>query len=343
MDMNLGVVFGGQSYEHEVSIVSAISLKNAIKKPLVFIFCDKDRDFYLIEEKNMIAKYFSSGDYKKAKQVLLQKNGFYLTGFLSKNKINVDVYVNLIHGCDGEDGKLASLFEFFNVQYIGPRIEPSVITYSKELTKYLAKKAGVKTLDYKIITRNEAKSFKYPAIIKPTHLGSSIGLAIVKSDMDVDYALDVVFEYDDSAIVEDFKENVKEYNLAGCKIGSQIHYSILEEPKKNKFLDFEQKYLDFSRSDKACEAKLNSELEEKIKNAFKNIYECGFDGALIRCDFFVIDDEVYLNEVNPNPGSLANYLFEDFETILYSLANSLPVQRKIPVSYKYINSLSANK
>ena len=80
-----------------------------------------------------------------------------------------------------------------------------------------------------------------------------------------------------------------------------------------------------------------------MREAFARIYAQGFDGALIRCDFFVINDEVYLNEINPNPGSLANYLFDDFNGVISRLSRSLPREKKIPVNYEFINQISSNK
>ena len=93
----------------------------------------------------------------------------------------------------------------------------------------------------------------------------------------------------------------------------------------------------------ALKADISSTLEEKIKNAFKSIYNTTFDGALIRCDFFVLENEVYLNEINPIPGSMANYLFENFNDTLISLTKSLPKQKSISISYEYVNKIQASK
>ncbi|MBR0071211.1 MAG: D-alanine--D-alanine ligase, partial [Campylobacter sp.] len=165
--MRLGVVFGGQSYEHEVSIISAIALSKVFKsEDVAYIFCDKDRKFYLIDPKNMVASYFKDGAYKtggigfgKPKDLHISNGGFYLNGMFSKDKFPVDVYINLIHGCDGEDGKMASLFDFFGIKYIGPRIEASVLSYNKILTKNLAALAGVKTINYAIVKKNSLATF----------------------------------------------------------------------------------------------------------------------------------------------------------------------------------------
>jgi D-alanine-D-alanine ligase len=339
------IIFGGISYEHEISIVSAITLKDVIKKDKVFVFCDNKRDFYLILQDNMKAKYFSSGEYKKSEQIYLKPGGFYKKALLKNKEIKFDLAINLIHGRDGEDGVMASLLEFYDIAYIGPRIEGSVVSFNKEFTKIYAISKEIGVLPYQVINRFDKKEiqFEYPVIIKPLRLGSSIGLSVVKNEDEFDYALDVAFEYDNDILIEQFYDNIKEYNLAGIKSKEGFLYSIIEEPKKDGVLDFDKKYLDFSRSTGANEAKLSDAMISKIHNTFDGIYDSLFEGSVIRCDFFVLDSKIYLNEINPIPGSLANYLFDDFNLILDKISANLPKKRKIKIDYRYINSINAVK
>ena len=79
------------------------------------------------------------------------------------------------------------------------------------------------------------------------------------------------------------------------------------------------------------------------KESFKRLYNNLFEGSIIRCDFFVIDDKVYLNEINSIPGTMANYLFEDFNTLFNEVAKNLPVKKHIPVTYEYVNKIQASK
>jgi D-alanine-D-alanine ligase len=205
---------------------------------------------------------------------------------------------------------------------------------------------GVKALAYSFVTKKARKLAKpdaYPVIVKPCRLGSSIGVSVVKSEKELDYALDVAFEFDDAVLIEPFVENVREFNVAGARVGSEIVYSNIEEPKKEGYLDFEKKYLDFSRTQEVAAAGVEEQLAAKLKESFAKIYSFGFDGAIIRCDFFVVDNEVYLNEVNPIPGSLANYLFGDFNALLEGVSHSLPTPRRIKVDYKYINEIKSAK
>jgi D-alanine-D-alanine ligase len=337
------ILFGGQSYEHEISIVSAISLHNAIASQCAFVFISPDRRFYLIDLIDMKADHFASGRYKKNAELFLSRGGFERKTLFGRTPIDGDVVISVAHGADGEDGKLAALFEFYGVAYVGPRLEASVLSFNKRYTKFLAIAAGVKTLPYRVVKRGEAIDLPYPFILKPLRLGSSIGVCVVKSEADLDYASDMAFEFDDEALAEPFVIGVEEYNLAGCKTGEKWRLSVIERPQKKELLDFEQKYLDFSRDGKAKEAKLPNETAESLREAFRKIYAQGFFGALIRCDFFIVGGEIILNEINPIPGSLAHYLFDDYETILDDLIDNLPRSKKIDVTYNYIHSIKAAK
>ncbi len=344
--MKLAILFGGASFEHEISIVSAITLKEKLSGTfeLAFVFCDADHNFYRIEASNMKAKYFSSGEYKKAPRLVLQRGAFVQTKLLGKEELNAPV-LNLIHGADGEDGTIAALLDFYNIRYIGPRTDASVFSYDKRYTKWLCAAKGIGYIEYEVLYANEQKdvSLSLPVIIKPARLGSSIGVSIVRDMDEMDYALDVAFEFDDVVIVEPFIEGVKEYNLAGYMADGELHYSIVEEPQKSEFLDFEKKYMDFSRTSEVSAAELDEELVNRLKENFKRVYTDMFEGALIRCDFFVVDSEVYLNEINPIPGSMANYLFEDFPKAVSQLLSSLPQRKRPRVRYDYIHSISKAK
>lgn len=342
--MKIAIFFGCSSYEHEISIVSSIAMKDVLKHELVYIFCDQHRELYEIPAATIKSKLFSSGEYKKCDKVTLQKGGFAKKSMFGQKEIAYDVVLNLTHGGDGEDGVLASLFEFYGIPFIGPRVEACSVSSHKFLTKGYAQSVDVKTIDYAFYTKNDdIKVESFPVIVKPVRLGSSIGVSIVKSQEELDYALDVAFEFDDAIIIEPFIANIKEYNLAGCVINGEFNFSIIEEPQKAEFLDFDKKYLDFSRTSKALEANIDEALKTKIKEAFKKLYNTLFVGSLIRCDFFVVDGEVYINEINSIPGSMANYLFEDFNTLFTSLAQNLPKKKAITINYEYVNKIQASK
>ncbi|PAF43870.1 D-alanine--D-alanine ligase [Helicobacter sp. 11S03491-1] len=345
--MKFSILFGGMSWEHEISIVSAISLKKILQDKIeYFIFLESTHHFFLIETQNMKSGFFSCGEYKKCRQIEMNLGGFYLSSFFGKKPLHVGMLLNLIHGGDGEDGILASLLDFYKISFIGPRIEACVLSFNKHLTKIYAKEKGVKTLPSKLLGKDSLRNIKsdFPMIAKPNRLGSSIGVHVIASEEELDYGLDCAFEFDNEVLIEPFIKGVKEYNLAGCKIGdNEFIFSMIEEPDKKDLLNFENKYLDFSRTQQAIKADISEELEGKIQEAFKKIYTNKFEGALIRCDFFVIENEVFLNEINPIPGSMANYLFDNFTDTLENLSLNLPKKESIKVSYQYIEKIQRAK
>ncbi|WP_419234442.1 D-alanine--D-alanine ligase [Aliarcobacter cryaerophilus] len=344
--MKIAILFGGLSFEHEISIVSSIAMKDVLQDDLIYFYVNSKRDIYEIPTNKINSKLFSSGEYKKFDKVYLKKGGFYKIAGLFKKKQNIDfdVVLNLSHGGDGEDGILSSVLDFYNIPFIAPRTEACVVSSNKFITKGYAKSVGVNVLDYKYFTNKDSvKVDMFPVILKPVKLGSSIGVSIVKNQEELSYALDVAFEFDDAIIIEPFISGVKEYNLAGTKVNGEFIFSIIEEPQKAEFLDFDKKYLDFSRTSKAKEVDLGDKLNLEIKESFKNLYNTLFEGSIIRCDFFVIDDKVYLNEINSIPGSMANYLFSDFQDLFTKVASNLPTKKDIPINFEYVNKIQFAK
>lgn len=342
--MRLSLIFGGKSYEHEISIVSAISLAKKLDIIEHFIFLDHKHRFFLIPKDKMKSDTFSKREYEQCKRISPTCGDFMISSIFGHKSIGVQRVLSLVHGGDGEDGILSSLLEFYQIPFIAPRKEACVLSYDKELTKIYAQSRGVKVLPFKIVFLQDSLKHlqDYPSILKPARLGSSIGVSIVRNPEEIDYCFDCAFEYDNKVLVEPFIEGVKEYNLAGCKdVNGEFIFSIVEEPQKGEFLDFENKYLDFSRTDQVLKAQISPELEKSLQDNFAKLYENCFEGSIIRCDFFVIDNEVYLNEINPIPGSMANYLFEDFQFVLEQIA--LPYQREIGENYAYIHKIQRAK
>jgi D-alanine-D-alanine ligase len=342
--MKFAIFFGGLSFEHEISIVSAITLKKVLEgeNPL-FVFFDFEKDFYLIPPEKMSASFFASKEYKKEKKISFGSGFFETKSLFGGEKFSNLKVVNLVHGGTGEDGLLYSLLEFYDFEIISPRREASVLSLNKELTKIYAKNVGVETLDYEIIEQKgdrKLEKLSYPVIIKPLTLGSSLGVSIVEKESELEYALDTAFQYDSTAIAEPFIEGVEEYNIAGTYT-SRLVISNIEKPIKDRMLDFDGKYLDFSRSETVQNAEVGKDLRKELISNFTSIYTKLFHGSIIRCDFFVVDEKVYLNEINSVPGSLASYLFPDFKEVLQSV--EIPHKHEIPKSYQYINQIKKMK
>ncbi len=344
--MKFAILFGGASYEHEISIVSAIALKSLLKTQPTFIFLNAEGEFYHIPADRMKSDHFGSGEYQKDEKLSLAKGGFEKRGLLKSRRLEgFDTVINLVHGAEGEDGTIAALLDFYGIAYIGPGKEASVLSFNKWFTKLYAAGLGIETVAYQLLGIDQKREleFDFPVIVKPLRLGSSIGVSVVKKREDLDYALDVAFEFDDTVLIEPFIEGIEEYNVAGCRTESGWRIGTVEAPAKSEYLDFDQKYLDFSRTESVRAAEIPDELEKELIEAFKSVYGALFEGALIRCDFFVKEGKILLNEINPIPGSMANYLFDDFESVLEDLAASLPKKRTITPDYAYINRVRSAK
>ncbi len=344
--MNFSILFGGASYEHEISIVSAIALKKVLNHVSHFLFLDADGTLYEIGADNMRSDTFSTGAFRKEPKLFLTKGGFEKkTLWGTKRLENIGTVINLVHGAQGEDGTIAALLDFYDIPYIGPRLEGSVVSFDKWLTKLYAEGVEVLTVDYQKLSIDDERriDFDYPVIVKPCRLGSSIGVGVVRDQEALDYALDVAFEFDEEVLIEPFIEGIVEYNVAGCKVGDEWIFGRIERPEKREFLDFEQKYLDFSRTESVGQADIDPTLADELKETFKKVYANIFEGALVRCDFFFASSEIMLNEINPIPGSMANYLFDDFEAVLSTLAKHLPQKRAIRPDYAYIDKVQSAK
>lgn len=255
-----------------------------------------------------------------------------------------DIALPVFHGLNGEDGNLQGLFEFANIPYAGMRVMASAVLMDKVATKRLLKALDIDCLPYAVLERPADGSYQipldkiknamgditYPACIKPAHLGSSIGVAKVESAEDIQACLPAIFQYDDTAIIEPFVSNLVEYNVSVSKLRGELELSAIERPKAaDELLDFKQKYLsggdnksgnkipgDISEGMLSLTRELNPEvskdIESFIRGSAKKMFEGVQGSGAPRIDF--ISDsktgQIWLNEVNPIPGSYGYFLWE---------------------------------
>ena len=360
----IAVFFGGRSPEHDVSVISGLQVLQALDQTKyeafpVYITTDgkwlvgdilRDRANYLLDK----------NAYKKVTEVTLDvtfqdnvgKKGALLTKksmFFSSLKVEeFDVAIPVFHGLYGEDGNIQGLFELAGIPYTGMRTMASSILMDKVVTKHMLRSLGIPYLPYVklkrpdegyLIPKNKLSSMlrdsniDFPCIIKPSHLGSSIGVAKVDNIDELGACLPAIFEMDDSAIIEPFVQNLVEYNVAVSKISGDVETSAIERPKAvDELLDFKQKYLsggDNKTGTKNSETisegmlsltrelnpKLEKAMEEQIITCSKILFEAIDGSGAPRIDY--IGDfktgDIWLNEVNPCPGSFGYFLWEAAE------------------------------
>ena len=269
MKIKVGVIFGGESVEHEVSIISAIQAMNKIdeeKYEVIPIYITKDREWYtgdmlkdieVYQDLNLIKKYSSNVVlyYKDGSYVLQKKKGL----FKSVVK-EVDIVFPVVHGTNVEDGVLQGYLQTIGIPFVGSNVYASVVGQDKTYMKDIWKEAELPMTKYVWFYDSEYKNdqeevlkkiskLSYPLIVKPATTGSSIGISFAEDEAKLKEAIDDAINYDTKIIVEEAVKNLKEVNIS--VLGNYEHQklSVIEEVVgKNKFLTYEDKYIGGGKS-----------------------------------------------------------------------------------------------
>lgn len=337
----VGVIFGGRSVEHDVSIVTGHQIMNAFDLQhyeVIPIYITRDGKWFTGDPLRIIDNFKDNEltSYDGVKAAILspdiRHHGLIinpLAGRFAKSEVlRLDVVFPAIHGSHGEDGTLQGLFELADIPYIGFATCGSALTNDKILTKQILKQNSIPVLDSihftraewladadAIVTRLKA-TFAYPMFVKPATLGSSIGVSRVDDDTLLRPAIEIAANFDRRVLVEPAVTDGMEINCSVMGYGADIQASVLEQPVSwSQFLAFEDKYLRGSEGMKSAEriipAPLSDELTQRIQDLSLQAFKAVDGRGIVRIDFLVKPDlgEVYLNELNTMPGSLSFYLW----------------------------------
>ncbi len=341
---NILVFFGGKSVEHDISVITGVLTLNSIDKSLfepIPIYVDKNGNFFYGNELFDIGNY-KNKNFKKLKRVTLL-NGDNNLYEIKKNKLkklfSISCAISCMHGLNGEDGSVIGLLKTAQIPFASPDLYASSFSIDKDYTKQVLAGINVDKIPYVRIFRNTyfekkdtaiklvERKFSYPVIIKPACLGSSIGISIASNSDELKKGLDLSFVYDDKVIIEKKLENIKEINCAAYKTKDKIVVSKCEEPIKSEdILSFKDKYLGYKGGNlKNRVLDVDESVINKVKSITEKIYrKCDFIGV-IRIDYIIFEDKIYVNEINSVPGSLAYYLFTDtlngFKNMLTEIIN----------------------
>lgn len=335
MKLNVGVVFGGKSVEHEISIISAVEAMgymNENKYNIIPIYIDKNNDWYTGEHLKDIMSYRDIALVKRyAKKVSLVKNGkcFYLQtmGFLKINIALIDVILPIGHGTFLEDGSLQGYLEMIGIPYLGSGVLASSIGNDKVIFKELLKSNNIPVPNYvwfydhefnenKNLILDKIKTLKYPVIVKPATLGSSIGITNVLKEEDLIKAIKEAIKFDKKIIVEEKIKNLTDVNVS--ILGNSKHCissSIEEINTSEEFFSFKEKYVSgynkLIKKEKKSKPVLSKEMIEDIKNYAKDVFHLIDASGVSRIDFLIDSKNnlIYVSEINTMPGSLSSYLW----------------------------------
>ncbi len=328
--MNIGIIFGGKSFEHEISVITAFQVKKKLEEMYKISMLYVDINGVVWDSTKSLLN-----DYKIGKPKLKK---------LNINRLNLNVIVGCMHGENGEDGYAYNFARINNIKYFGTKGFGSSICMDKYKSFNYLTNNGIKMIDTYVYTFNDYLTGKlienFPVIVKPIYGGSSLGVVVIKNKDELVEGLIEAFTYTDTLVVQPFVEQVVEYNMAL----TEEDYSVLERINhKSEIFSYQNKYSD---SFKLLHQELtNMDKLEEFKTIGRRVYEILSLNGIVRIDFFLIDDEIYVNEINTTPGALSIYLFDDFMEVFNKSLNYVLKENyvKYKLNYSILKNSNINK
>ncbi len=356
-ETRVAVFLGGRSPEHDVSVITGLQALKALDQerfaPFPVYVNPQGRWFVgqpLAERSSYLPDARTQGELTEVTLSLGEPGRGVLAPkrsglFGRRAATEFDVALLAFHGLGGEDGQIQGLLEIANVPYTGMRTLASAVFMDKAATKRLLCGFDIPLLPCALVPRAAVglpsaealnpllSGIGFPCIVKPVHLGSSIGVGKADDIDEVRALLPTIFRLDAQALIEPFVPHLVEYNLSVMRIGGSVRTSAIEQPKRaEELLDFRQKYLsgggakggikgDMAGSQgmlsltRDIGPALPAGLEEKLRRWATAAFEAADGTGAPRIDFYCNEasGEVWLNEVNPCPGSFAYFLWEAAE------------------------------
>lgn len=363
MKLKVGVFFGGESVEHEISIISANQAMHAIDKAkydVVPVYLSKKREWYTGEALFDVKEYKNMDELlKKCQRIIIVPNKGkiqierYPSKLFGNNVITtIDVAVPVIHGTNGEDGALQGFFELNGIPYSGCDVGAAAVGQDKVFMKNILRDSGLPITNYvwyyssdwfanteACLDAIEAK-LVYPVMIKPASLGSSVGISKATDRASLEEGITEAIAYDNKFIVEEMVTQLVEVNCSVIGDFSGAKASTLEEVMgTDEFLSFRDKYEGGGKGSKTggsksqgmastnriIPARLTDEGTKYVQDLALQTFRVLGSAGVSRIDFLINaeDNSVYVNEINTIPGSLSFYLWEKTDRNFTELMTSL--------------------
>lgn len=370
MKLNVGVIFGGKSVEHEVSIVTAIQAMNYIdteKYEIIPIYITKDLQMYTggclryietFKDFDLIKRY--------AKKVnLINKDGRYIlqtNSFIKREVREIHLAFPIVHGANTEDGTIQGYLNFIGIPYVGSNIYSSVLAQDKVFMKQVMIANNIPVVKFvwfgERFYRNKKEELfkqidelKYPLIIKPATLGSSIGIEMITRKEEIDSTIERAFQFDNKVIIEEKIEDLIEYNCSVLLTQNGNITSEIEEVTTNKeMIEYGDKFLiNDSKEDtsvkRTCPANISDKLRKEIEITSLAVFKMLNMRGTARIDFLYDNKnkKLYVDEVNSIPWCFAHHLWEarniSYKELLnIMLADAIAVEIKNQEMTKTLNS-----
>ncbi|MBE5850298.1 MAG: D-alanine--D-alanine ligase [Lachnospiraceae bacterium] len=344
MKTTVAMIFGGKSVEHEISVISciqAISSMDTEKYDVIPVYMTKSNEMYIGNDIGKIESYKDiSGLLSKSERVVMINTGntvqlvsFPQKRFGKNTCIDIDIAFPVVHGTNVEDGALQGYLKTIGIPFVGCDVTASAVGMDKYVMKTVLKENSIPVLDAKLYTLSDykeidallndiEKTFGLPVIVKPVNLGSSVGISVAKTRVELTDSIDDAFRYATKVLVEHAITNLREINCSVLGDENDAIASECEEPIHTKdILSYDDKYTGNSKGSgskgmaslsRKIPADISSELREDIRElAVRSFKVLGCNGVS-RIDFMIDEDsgKTYFNEINTIPGSLAFYLWK---------------------------------
>ena len=343
--IKVGVIFGGESVEHEVSIITAVQAMGFMdtnKYEVVPIYIDKNRNWFTGEalfnmetyrHMDLLPSLATEVTLTRSNDMfVLQKKKGIFKGYVD----TIDVAFPIVHGKGVEDGSLSGYLESLGIPYVGPSMLGASIGQDKVVQKQVMEVSGIPVVKYLWFYDNEylededkylkkIKDFGYPVIVKPARLGSSVGINIAHNEDEVREAIEEAISYDDKIIVEEVVKDLLEVDCAVVGNHENMECSLIGEMNfDDEMFTFEDKYIGNGKGSKKSgtksnmttsgfkiPAKLDKKVEEDIYKYAKEAFRVLNLSGVTRFDFLVDkkSKKVYVNEPNTIPGCLAFFFY----------------------------------
>lgn len=317
--LNVAVLCGGQSAEHEVSIQSAKNVIQALdprRYTILPLFVSKQGTWYLLDSTEVILNNASMSALPAeilGERLLLNlgsRNPF-MRASEPFTEVKIDVIFPVLHGTHGEDGTLQGMLELLNIPYVGTGTLGSAVCMDKEITKQLLQAAGVAVAKWLVVHKGQGPELDFaevvdalglPFFVKPANTGSSVGVSKVKTSEDFAAALAMAEQYDHKIILEEFipGREIECAVLGNDEVVASLPGEIIPH---GEFYTYAAKYLDPEGASLKTPAELPSHLVEEVQRVAIKSFQALYGEGMARIDFFLTPDErLYVNEANTLPG-----------------------------------------
>lgn len=335
MKLSIGVIFGGRSLEHDLSVLTAIQAMDNIDKEryeVVPIYITKDLTFYSGGMLRYIDSYkdFRLIDRYATKVNLINKNGKFIlqtTGLIKRVYKEIHLAFPMVHGKYTEDGSIIGYLETLGIPVVGSDIYSSSLCQDKVFTKEVLNGNDIPVVDYVYFSDSDYKLDKedifkkieelsYPLIIKPARLGSGIGIEIVNRKEELESSIEKAMKNDERVLVEEYIADRREFNMAVLLSKGKLIGSVIEEIIKDEPCNYYDKYRKDNEDDtfkRIFPADISKTLTEDIEKTSKKTYKVLALSGVARIDY-VYDNKkkkLYVNEVNTIPNFFSHHLFDD--------------------------------